>query len=112
MAGAALFVPCMTLAIGTSSTPVVRRAGRFGDPSYGIYIYAFLVQQCVVAGSENRLGYFGALPISLFVTVLFAYLSWHLVERPCMRLKGWFGRPPLRGGKLVASGSTASSTAR
>ncbi len=112
MAGAGLFVPCMILAIGTSSTPMVRRAGRFGDPSYGIYIYAFLVQQCVVAWSENRLGYFGALPISLCATVLLAYLSWHLVERPCMSLKGWFGRPPLRGGKLAASGSTASSTAR
>ena len=109
MAAAALFVPPLCLAFGTSSTPILRRAGRYGDPSYGIYIYAFLVQQSVTSLTQNRLGYWGALPISLVTTVVLGYVSWHLVERPGLRIKKWFGRPLHRGGKLTASQSDAAS---
>jgi len=43
-----IFVPYIVLTIGWASTPVLRRFGRFGDPSYGMYLYAFPVQQTLV----------------------------------------------------------------
>ena len=59
---------------------------RLGDYSYGVYIYAWPVQQTVVflTGTGN--------PYSLFVmalplTLLCAIGSWHLVERPLLRRK-------------------------
>lgn len=36
--------------------PLVRKAGYFGDFSYGIYIYGFLVQQLLVDLSHNTIG--------------------------------------------------------
>lgn len=62
--------------------------GRYGDLSYGLYIYAFPIQRIVI----SMLG--TAAPISLiillsFLLILpFAWLSWNLVEKPCLRLKG------------------------
>ncbi|WP_373331012.1 acyltransferase family protein [Salmonirosea aquatica] len=62
--------------------------GRFGDLSYGLYIYAFPIQRIVVSvlGATAPIG-----PIILlsFLCVLpFAWLSWNFVEKPCLRLKG------------------------
>jgi peptidoglycan/LPS O-acetylase OafA/YrhL len=64
--------------------PIIRQAGRFGDLSYGLYLYAFPVQQLVLT----------FLPRSTWpvltcaaATVPLAFLSWHLVERPALRWK-------------------------
>ena len=53
------------------------------DLSYGIYLYAFPVQQLVVLyrGAGDPLG---VLAWSLPATLLLAYLSWVLVEKPCI----------------------------
>jgi peptidoglycan/LPS O-acetylase OafA/YrhL len=58
---------------------------HLGDLSYGIYIYGFPVQQTLVY-------YFGMDHISLIFTSLIisamlAYLSWHLIEAPALKLK-------------------------
>jgi len=59
---------------------------RLGDYSYGIYIYAFPLQGAVI-------WFFGPMTpgmniaISLPITLLFAVLSWHLVEAPALRLQ-------------------------
>ncbi|HEX4130486.1 MAG TPA: acyltransferase [Pirellulales bacterium] len=57
-----------------------------GDFSYGVYLYAFPIQQLLVmyAGPWQ--------PTTLFLAALvptcgMAALSWYLVERPCLRLK-------------------------
>lgn len=43
----AILVP-LTLWLGQRSTPGLRAAARFGDLSYGAYLYAFFVQQLTV----------------------------------------------------------------
>jgi peptidoglycan/LPS O-acetylase OafA/YrhL len=78
-------LPYSLLAFGVKSTPVIRRASRYGDLSYGLYLWAFPVQQTLVH-------YYGVLSwgvdvlIVTVVTGVFAYVSWHLVEKPCMGL--------------------------
>jgi peptidoglycan/LPS O-acetylase OafA/YrhL len=80
-----IVLPYVLLAFGVQSTPVIRRASRYGDLSYGLYLWAFPVQQTIVH-------FFGVLPwlfdvtLVAAITALFAYASWHLVERPSMDL--------------------------
>lgn len=65
----------------------VRLYNRLGDYSYGIYIYAFPIQQSVAAllpgVSVSRM-----MLISAGVTIPLAILSWHLLERRMLDLKG------------------------
>lgn len=58
---------------------------RIGDFSYGIYIYAFPVQQVAAQfGAQTpALNMVVAAPVVL----LLAALSWHLIEEPALRLK-------------------------
>lgn len=55
--------------------------GRYGDISYGVYIYHFpVIQALIVAGLFKSNLLFGVL--GAIVTVfLMAFLSWHLVEK-------------------------------
>lgn len=85
--GLALIVPAVVIAIGTRSWPLLRHAGRFGDLSYGIYIYAWPIQQIVVALWPKDARYFELLLPSLAVTTALAVLSWHLVEKQALTLK-------------------------
>ena len=65
---------------------IIRKYNSFGDYSYGIYIYAFPIQQCIVHTLPN-LSIFRMVYISLPITALFAAVSWHLIERRTLQLK-------------------------
>lgn len=80
-----LGLPALTLWIGVQSWPVLRNAGRFGDMSYGIYVYAWPVQQVMVALLPDRFPLL--LVASALVTAVFAWLSWRYVEAPWLRRK-------------------------
>lgn len=60
---------------------------RLGDYSYGIYIYAFPIQQMLVQLELATTPMANAC-WSLVVTTMLAALSWHMVEKPSMRLRG------------------------
>lgn len=59
---------------------------RMHDYSYGIYIYAFPVQQAV-AQLIPELSPFGNGLLSLAITTPLAALSWYFVEKPALALK-------------------------
>ncbi|MBN2689731.1 MAG: acyltransferase [Gammaproteobacteria bacterium] len=68
------------------SGKIIRGYNKFGDYSYGLYIYGFMIQQSIVAI------YTGVTPIKLFVlafgvTLIIAVLSWHNIESRFLRLK-------------------------
>ena len=54
---------------------------RFGDWSYGTYLYAFPIQQTAVWWLGERATPFRVFSIALPATLLAAALSWHWVER-------------------------------
>ncbi len=61
---------------------------RLGDLSYGLYIFAFPVQQIVVElGRHRGWSFYTHLSLSFFVTSVLAYVSWHALERPALRFK-------------------------
>lgn len=82
-----LVLPMLVTSVGAASTPFIRRTTRIGDLSYGIYIYAFPVQQTVIQLTKCRFPLWAILPASTLITVLLALLSWHLIEQPALRLK-------------------------
>ncbi len=62
----------------------LRRYNRLGDYSYGLYIYAFPVQQLVVLALPG-IGVAALFAASAAGTLVLAVLSWHLVESPVLR---------------------------
>lgn len=68
------------------------RIGVKNDISYGVYIYAFPVQQLLIILIGAAVPLWAFMVVALAATVPLAWLSWRLVERPSMRLKTPFGR--------------------
>jgi peptidoglycan/LPS O-acetylase OafA/YrhL len=62
-------------------------AARFGDLSYGLYVYGWPVEEMVMWLSGGRLAWWALFLIALPATAVVALVSWHLVERPALRLK-------------------------
>lgn len=65
-----------------------RSVGRRNDISYGMYIYAFPVQQLLVLLGANSAGVLPYVLACIVCTIPPALASWLLVERPALRLKG------------------------
>lgn len=68
---------------------LIRKYNLAGDYSYGIYIYAFPIQQSVAA-LFPEVSVLSMLSISAPAALLLAALSWHLVERRALDLKGLY----------------------
>jgi peptidoglycan/LPS O-acetylase OafA/YrhL len=97
-------VPSLAVAAGLASTPALRRAGRYGDLSFGLYLYAFPVQQIWVSICKDRLPWGVLLALVIATTSVLAFLSWHLVEKHALRLKP---RRPLTPRAALPSGLAA-----
>ncbi len=63
---------------------------KYGDFSYGLYIYAFPVQQLVQHLTINSVGFKGNFLISFVITLILAFLSWHIVEKNFIKKKSYF----------------------
>jgi peptidoglycan/LPS O-acetylase OafA/YrhL len=57
------------------------------DYSYGLYIYAFPVQQGLIATIPNASAP-QVVILGFIITLAFAAFSWHFVEKPALALKG------------------------
>ncbi|MDD2918623.1 acyltransferase [Rhodoferax sp.] len=65
-----------------------RLTDRLGDLSYGMYIFAFPVQQTVVAlGRSRGWTFLTHVTLSLLITSVLAYVSWHALEKRALRFK-------------------------
>lgn len=73
--------------VGNQSWPILRSLGKYGDISYGMYIYAFPIQQSVLALNQNKWPFATNLVISIVATILIGMLSWHLIEKPALKFK-------------------------
>lgn len=82
-----IILPMVSIIFGTASWVGVNQAGRWGDPSYGLYIYAFPLQQFWVSQLGVGSGFAMLFLISLTSIVILAYASWHLVEKHALALK-------------------------
>jgi len=82
-----LCVPVATVVFGSASTPGLRQAGRYGDISFGLYIYAFPAQQVIIWYFKDHLPWSVGLGLTIVTTSMLAFLSWHAVEKWALSLK-------------------------
>jgi peptidoglycan/LPS O-acetylase OafA/YrhL len=79
-------------------------AARFGDLSYGLYIYGWPVEQILVRLNGGAMAWPTLFALALPITAALAFASWHLVEARALRLKP---RNALRAeGRLAAAPRT------
>ena len=68
---------------------IIRNFNKVGDYSYGIYIYAYPVQQSIAALIPDV-----SIPmmivLSFFITFILSFLSWHLIEKKALKMKNHY----------------------
>jgi len=62
---------------------------KYGDYSYGLYIYAFPIQQTVTHFFGGKMPPFLNFFLSLILTLIVAIFSWHLIEKQALRYKAY-----------------------
>jgi peptidoglycan/LPS O-acetylase OafA/YrhL len=73
----------LLVAVGRRPVGRVGRVIGLGDPSYGMYIYGYPVQQALVAAGLRAVP--SLMAVSLVVVPALGYLSWHVLEQPVLR---------------------------
>jgi peptidoglycan/LPS O-acetylase OafA/YrhL len=81
-----ILLPLLVIAFGLSFwKSVSSRVIKIGDLSYGVYLYAFPIQQTLMY--YFNLNVYSLMLVSLVLSMLFAYGSWHLIEKKAMLWK-------------------------
>jgi peptidoglycan/LPS O-acetylase OafA/YrhL len=65
----------------SKAIPLENFAAR-GDFSYGVYIYAWPVQQLLILFLRKHLNIGLLFTLTMMITLVMAYLSWHFIEKP------------------------------
>ncbi|MNO29374.1 Acyltransferase family protein [compost metagenome] len=60
---------------------------KYGDFSYGLYIYAFPIQQLIVYFWRDSLNITTFILLNCISTFIVSFLSWHLIEKKALKLK-------------------------
>lgn len=84
----AILLSCLTLSFAFSFNNISEKVLKHNDISYGVYIYHMLVVNTLIS-----LGYIGDVKyfiLTFAITILLAYLSWRLIEKPSLNLKNRF----------------------
>jgi len=75
--------------------------GRYGDFSYGVYLYCFPIQQLLVMYFRPSLNAFTLFLVAFAITLAFAAISWNFIEKPFLKLK-----PNRKAAKTGEKGAT------
>ncbi len=84
-----LSVGYLVLALAYLPGGALRAYNRLGDYSYGVYIYAFPIQQ-LICHLAPGISAEALMAFSAGATLVCAVLSWHLLEKQALALKGRF----------------------
>ncbi|MHA6236549.1 acyltransferase family protein [Pseudomonas fluorescens group sp. PF-69] len=79
-------LPYIVLAYGLSRSWLGIFVNKVGDCSYGVYIYAFPVQQFVLLQFPD-IAYGTYLVVTIVLTIILGYGSWHLIEKQMLKYK-------------------------
>jgi peptidoglycan/LPS O-acetylase OafA/YrhL len=97
-----LFGGYLTLYLATAPGIRLPRIGRFGDFSYGLYIYGWPAEAFTAWLRGGQAPWYEVCAGGLVLGFALAFLSWHLVEKRALRLKP---RSPAAGEARVAEGA-------
>ncbi|HEY3346077.1 MAG TPA: acyltransferase, partial [Nitrospirota bacterium] len=82
-----LTIPYLVLYFAYAKIPAIKNFGRYGDYSYGVYIYGFPIQQMVLLFLGPHINRFIFFIIAYAITLIISVLSWNFIENPALRLK-------------------------
>lgn len=98
-----LTLPYLTLYLAQLRIPRLAGFGKAGDFSYGLYIFAFPIQQLIMHWSDGRLPLLPFMALSFITSLAAAVLCWHLIEAPALRLKRYLPQPPAQTAGVAAT---------
>ena len=81
-----VLLPYLVFCFAYLPKSVLRYYNRLGDYSYGVYIYAFPIQQTLLF-FDPSLSPQTLFAVAASLTLLCAVVSWHCVEKPIMGLR-------------------------
>jgi peptidoglycan/LPS O-acetylase OafA/YrhL len=87
VAGRLILIPAATVGIGMRSWPVLQSLSKFGDLSYGTYLWGWPVQQVTRLWLPADTGVWLQLLVVVPQVLILALISWHVVEKTALRRK-------------------------
>jgi peptidoglycan/LPS O-acetylase OafA/YrhL len=82
-----LGLPYIILTLGNARNAVFASSERWGDTSYGIYLYAFPIQQCIILWLGRDVSPIVIVAAALPLTIGLSLFSWHAVEKHALKWK-------------------------
>lgn len=79
-----LCVPFVSIVLATTQTPFLKNFGKYGDFSFGLYLYAFPIQQLLISYSNNNIHPLTLTVLATLLTTGASVASWYLVEKPAL----------------------------
>lgn len=86
-----LSLPYLLLYLAYIPAGILRIYNRAGDYSYGVYIYAFPIQQALLALAPQMSVAILTICATAF-TMIFSISSWHVIEEPALLARRWLTR--------------------
>jgi peptidoglycan/LPS O-acetylase OafA/YrhL len=83
-------LPYLVMFIGSLTWTSLTALSKYGDFSYGMYIFAWPVQQSLVDLLHNKVGHTHLFVYTMVITLPLAIASWHFLEKPMLKLKTHF----------------------
>lgn len=65
----------------------LKNFGTYGDFSYGLYIYAFPVQQTIIHFWNKQINLYIFMLAAFVITLSCAFISWKIIENPALEFK-------------------------
>ena len=82
-----LTLPYIIIYIAYCKIPYINNFGKYGDFSYGIYLWAFPVSQTLIYFGEDKFNVFTYIVSVFLITLFIAVLSFKFIEKPALQLK-------------------------
>ncbi|HEX7291274.1 MAG TPA: acyltransferase [Conexibacter sp.] len=98
----ALALPYVVVLLAYRTSHLVRLPRRMGDYSYGLYIFAFPIQQAVILWLTPSSGLV-TVAVAGSITLALAVASWHFIEAPSLTLKQRIRQPLEREGAAAVA---------
>lgn len=80
-------LPYIVIYFAYAKIPLINNWGKYGDFSYGIYIWAFPIQQTITYLYKDYLNIYSYMAITFVLTLFASFLSYNFIEKPALKLK-------------------------